>query len=388
MDKKKIAEVFETLNDDQKIAVGELLQGALEGDESMKHSDIDQSEILSAGKRMGSLKDAVLTHSQGYGISNINELFPEAKNLNNPPTFLNNNVAWVNKVLSSTHKSPFSRIKSMFADITGDSIRAKGYVKGSLKEEDVFGLLKRTTGPTTVYKKQKLDRDDIIDITDFNVVAWIKSEMKLKLDEELARAILIGDGRLSSDNDHIDQECIRPVFNDSDLYTIKAAIDTEIPNKYKSFIRTAVKIRKDYKGSGEPTLYTTEDVVSEMLLLEDSNGRAIYGSVQALCNILRVKEIVTIPHMEGLVREVESDANTHNVMGIIVNLSDYNVGSDRGGEISMFDDFDIDYNQQKYLIETRRSGALTVPYSAIVIEDVVAPAPVQEPTGVNDESVE
>ena len=268
--------------------------------------------------------------------------------------------------MNGVHHTPFSRIKSMFADITEDDARAKGYIKGNLKKEEVFSLLKRTTTPTTIYKKQKLDRDDVIDITDFDVVAWLKTEMRMMLDEEIARAILIGDGRLSSSDDKINEQNIRPIVSDADLYTIKTKItiaaNATSDDKAKAFIRSVIKSRKNYKGSGEPTLYTTEDLVTDCLLLEDNTGRVIYDSLEKLKNVLRVKEIVTVPVMEGL-----KDAEGNDVLAIVVNLADYNVGADKGGAINMFDDFDIDYNQQKYLIETRCSGALTKPYSAIAI---------------------
>lgn len=372
MNKKEIAEIFDTLNNDQRDAVCTILEGALDKEpEEMKHSDITASELLAQGRKMGSLREAVLEHAENYGIKGIETLFPDPKNLNNPPGFINNETGWVSKVLNGVYKSPFSRIKSSFADITADAARAKGYTKGNRKKEEVFTLLKRTTSPTTIYKKQKLDRDDIIDITDFDVVSWIRAEMRMKLDEEIARAILIGDGRLISDDDHIDEQCIRPIYNDDDLYSIKYAIDSNFGIE-KGFVVACLKSRKQYKGSGEPVLFTTEDLVSDLLLLEDNNGRAMYGSVQTLCNALRVKDIITVSAMEGLTRPA-GDGKTHNVKGIIVNLRDYNVGADRGGQISMFQDFDIDYNQHKYLIETRCSGALTVPYSAIVIEEVVTP---------------
>lgn len=272
--------------------------------------------------------------------------------------------------MSSVHHTPFSRIKSIFADITEEDARAKGYIKGHLKKEEVFSMLKRATTPTTIYKKQKLDRDDVIDITDFDVVAWLKSEMRVMLDEEIARATLVGDGRLASSDDKINEQNIRPIWTDAELYTIKAPI-TVVANatadqKAKEFIRTAIKSRKNYKGSGEPTLYTTEDVLTDCLLLEDTTGRVIYDSVDKLTTALRVKEIITVPVMENLSRV--DGATTYGLMGIIVNLNDYNIGADKGGAVNMFDDFDIDYNAQKYLIETRCSGALIKPYSAIALE--------------------
>ena len=370
MNKNQIAEVFGTLNDEQRDAVCQMLEDALSKNtetEEVKHSEtIDVKQIFEDGIKFGSLKESILSHAETYGIQQIEQLFPEPKNLNNPPQFLNNEIGWVSTVLNGVHKSPFARIKSQFADITEDAIRAKGYLKTNKKKEHVFGMLKRTTSPTTIYTKQKIDRDDVIDITDFNVVSWIKEEMKLKLNEEIARAILIGDGRLASDNDRIDPECIRPIYNDDDLYTVKADI-TGTENVYKEFIRTCIRNRKKYKGSGSPILFTTEDLISEILLLEDNNGRRIYTSVQEIATLLRVSSIVAVPHMEGLVRTA-SDGKKYDVYGLMVNLRDYSVGTNNGGQISMFDDFDIDYNQQKYLMETRFSGALTVPYSAMVIE--------------------
>ena len=374
MNKNQIAEVFGTLNDEQRDAVCQMLEDALSKNaetEEVKHSEtIDVKQIFEDGIKFGSLKESILSHAETYGIQEIEQLFPQPKNLNNPPKFLNNEIGWVSTVLNGVHKSPFARIKSQFADITEDSIRAKGYLKTNKKKEHVFGILKRTTGPTTIYTKQKLDRDDIIDITDFDVVSLIKEEMKLKMKEELARAILIGDGRLASDNDRIDPECIRPIYNDDDLYTVKAEIKEVMdyePEFYDEFINTIIRNRKNYKGSGSPTLFTTDDVICEILLLKDMNGRRIYNSVQEIATLLRVNNIVTVPHMEGLVRAA-SDGKQYDVLGIIVNLRDYSVGTNNGGQLSMFDDFDIDYNQQKYLLETRCSGALTVPYSAMVIE--------------------
>ena len=374
MNKNQIAEVFGTLNDEQRDAVCQMLEDALSKNaetEEVKHSEtIDVKQIFEDGIKFGSLKESILSHAETYGIQEIEQLFPQPKNLNNPPKFLNNEIGWVSTVLNGVHKSPFARIKSQFADITEDSIRAKGYLKTNKKKEHVFGILKRTTGPTTIYTKQKIDRDDVIDITDFDVVSLIKEEMKLKMKEELARAILIGDGRLASDNDRIDPECIRPIYNDDDLYTVKAEIKEVMdyePEFYDEFINTIIRNRKNYKGSGSPTLFTTDDVICEILLLKDMNGRRIYNSVQEIATLLRVNNIVTVPHMEGLTRKA-ADGKEYNVYGIIVNLRDYSVGTNNGGQLSMFDDFDIDYNQQKYLLETRFSGALTVPYSAMVIE--------------------
>ena len=389
---KTIGEVFESLNEEQKNAVYALVGQALEGkdmesdeeDEKMKHNvfdnDKNQDEVLSHdametiiadGKRYGSLKESFLAHAQEYGIESIDYLFPEAKNLNNPPDFIKREMGWVSKVMNGVHHTPFSRIKSMFADITEDEARAKGYIKGKLKKEEVFSLLKRTTTPTTIYKKQKLDRDDVIDITDFDVVAWLKSEMRMMLNEEIARAILVGDGRLASSDDKINESNIRPIWKDEDLYNIKATIDVAASatpdQKAKAFIRAVIKSRKNYRGSGNPALFTTEDVLTDCLLLEDNQGRVIYDTEEKLRTALRVREIITVPVMEGLTR-TDDQSETLELMGIIVNLADYNVGADKGGAVSMFDDFDIDYNQQKYLIETRCSGALIKPFSAITLE--------------------
>lgn len=386
-----VADVFNTLNEKQKTVVYAMIGQALEdnnnsegGDEEMKHNVFDKDTenqenvlshdametIIADGKRYGSLKESFLAHAEEYGIKEIETLFPEPKSLNNPPEFIKREMGWVQKVMSGVHHTPFSRIKSMFADITEDDARAKGYIKGKLKKEEVFSLLKRTTTPTTIYKKQKLDRDDVIDITDFDVVAWLKSEMRMMLDEEIARAILVGDGRLASSDDKINESNIRPIWKDDDLYNIKATIEVDAAatpdQKAKAFIRACIKSRKNYKGSGTPTLYTTEDVLTDCLLLEDVNGRVIYDTEEKLRTALRVNAIVTVPVMEGLTREDSGD--TLNLMGIIVNLADYNVGADKGGAINMFDDFDIDYNQQKYLIETRCSGALIKPFSAITLE--------------------
>ena len=351
------------------------------GNEDMKHNVFDTEEetmgntlthaemetIISDGKRYGSLKESFLAHADEYGIQDIEMLFPEARTLNNTPEFIKRDIGWVSKVMGAVHKTPFSRIKSVFADITEDEARAKGYIKGKMKKEEVFSLLKRSTTPTTIYKKQKLDRDDVIDITDFDVVAWIKGEMRIMLDEEIARAILLGDGRLASDDDKINESNIRPVIKDADLYTIKKTVDVassaDDDAVAKAFIRTVIKSRKDYKGSGNPTLFTTEDMLTNMLLLTDEMGRDLYESEDKLRTKLRVKEIVTVEVMEGM-----NGAGEKPLMGVLVNLNDYNVGADKGGAVNMFDDFDIDYNQMKYLMETRCSGALIKPYSAITYE--------------------
>lgn len=393
-DEETVSDVFETLSEKQKTVVYAMIGQALEeneksedndndskgGDNTMKHnvfdtedntqgnflSHADAEAIFADVKRYGSLRDAVLAH----GIEDIEYLFPDAKNVTNTPQFIQREMGWVQKVMKGVHHTPFSRIKSIFADITEDDARARGYIKGTLKKEEVFSLLKRTTTPTTIYKKQKLDRDDVVDITDFDVVAWLKSEMRVMLDEEIARAVLVGDGRLASSDDKVNEQNIRPIWTDAALYTIKAPVTVAAAatadQKAKAFIRAAIKSRKNYKGSGEPTLYTTEDVLTDCLLMEDTTGRIIYDSTTKLATALRVKEIVTIPVMEDLSRTVGSDE--YALMGIIVNLSDYNIGADKGGAVNMFDDFDIDYNAQKYLIETRCSGALTKPYSAIALE--------------------
>ena len=401
---KTVQDVIDTMNEEQKKVMMYLVGVAAEkggtkendeneGDEDMKHNVFDGSDeytgsadqnelthsqietIISDGKKYGSLRDSFLAHADDYGIKDIDWLFPEAKTFTDKPEFISRKMEWVSTVMSGVHKSPFSRIKSMFADITEDEARAKGYIKGNLKKEEVFSLLKRTTTPTTIYKKQKLDRDDIIDITDFDVVAWIKAEMRVMLDEEIARAILVGDGRLSSDDDKINEDNIRPIWKEADLFCIKkeVTIGADDDATAKNFIRAAIKSRKDYRGSGNPVLFTTEDFLTDMLLLEDSIGHKLYKTEAELATALRVSKVVTVPVMENLTRTVtkSGQAYTNTLMGIIVNLNDYNVGADKGGAISMFDDFDIDYNQQKYLIETRCSGALTKPFSAIVLEKSV-----------------
>ena len=398
---KTVAEIIESMNEEQKTVmygmIGEALKHVDEkeeddGDENtdeeeneVKHNvfdNEDQKDVLSHSdmqaifadaKRHGSLKESVLAH----GIEDIETLFPEPKSMNNPPEWINREMGWVKNVMGAVHHTPFSRIKSMFADLTEDDARAKGYIKGNFKKEQVFSLMKRTTTPTTIYKKQKLDRDDVIDITDFDVVAWLKAEMRMMLEEELARAILVGDGRPASSDDKINELNIRPIWTDDDFYTIKKKISvtptaTE-DQKAKAFIRACVKSRKEYKGSGNPTLYTTEDVLTDLLLLEDSTGRIIYETEDKLRSALRVSAIVTVPAMEGL-RRTDGESNVLDLMGIIVNLNDYNVGADKGGAVNMFDDFDIDYNAQKYLIETRCSGALIKPFSAIALEMTTSPS--------------
>lgn len=407
-DDETIADIFETLSEKQKNVIYALIAEAIsenkgkenednkEEDSVMKHNVFEQqngdqqenvlchADVKAAfddAKRYGSLKDSFvahglkevtyMAHADGdYGIKNIDYLFPEARNVNNTIDFIKREDSWVRDFMSRVHRSPFSRIKSVHANITEDEARAKGYIKGNMKKEEVFTLLKRSTTPTTVYKKQKLDRDDVLDITDLDTVALVKGEMRGMLDEEIARAALVGDGRSASDDDKINEVNIRPIWTDADLYSIKVPITVAAGDddnkKATNFIRAAIKSRKNFRGSGTPVLYTTEDMLSDMLLLTDTTGRDIYDTVEKLCKKLRVSEIITVPVMEGLTRQV--DSKTRTLAGIIVNLQDYNIGADKGGSINMFEDFDIDYNQMKYLIETRCSGALTKPYSAMVLE--------------------
>ena len=393
---KTVQDVLNTLTNEQKTVVYGLIGSIFNsedeteenedetegGDDSMKHNVFDTTydsqpdNVLTAAEfgdvmkdisRYGSLKDSFIAH----GIDQIDYLFPEARNLNTPPDFIQREMGWVRTVMSGVHHTPFSRIKSMYADLTEDDARAKGYFKGNPKTEEVFGLLKRQTTPTTVYKKQKLDRDDVVDITDFDVIAWLKNEMRAMLDEELARAYLIGDGRSVSSDDKINEQNIRPIMKDDDLYSIKVAVpltnNMTDDQKGKAFIRAAVKARKDYKGTGEPTLFTTDENLINLRLIEDGIGHLLYDSDAKLASALRVKNIVTVPVMEQV-----TGPNGGELLGIIVNLTDYNVGADKGGAVSMFDDFDIDYNQQKYLIETRCSGALIKPFSAIVLESSIS----------------
>lgn len=412
---KTVKDVLDTLSEEQQAAVAYIIGKALEEKGgSVEHNDDDDEEdnpdmkhnvfdpenaaaptlshddmqkILKDAKRLGSLKQAVLEHCEAggddtealqdviqhadgdYGVTNVGYLFPDARKMTNEPIFIQRDQTWVSQVMSKVHRTPFSRIKSIFADITEDEARAKGYIKGKLKKEEVFSLLKRTTTPTTIYKKQKMDRDDQLDITDFNVVAWLKSEMRMMLNEELARAILIGDGRLASSDDKINEQNIRPVWTDSELFTVKYPVTAGASDAEhaKNFIKAVVKSRKLYKGSGNPDLYTTEDMLTEMLMLEDTTGRVLYDTVEKLRTALRVNSIVTIESMVGLTRSDDA-GKTQALDALLVNLNDYNVGADKGGEVNMFDDFDIDYNQYKYLMETRCSGALTRPYAAIAFE--------------------
>ena len=424
-DDKTVADVLKTFTPDQQKVLYQLVTDALAakdeaqdeaqdetnekkdennkngGNNTMKHNVFDNSEqnenvlqhddfqaIISDAKRYGSMREAFenyakdhdvdineLTHSADYGIENIGYLFSDDKAVTREPIMVSRNMDWVAKFTNSVRHTPFSRIKSLFANITEDDARAKGYIKGNVKKEEVFTLLKRSTTPTTVYKKQKIDRDDVIDIVDFDVVAWLKREMRVMLDEEIARAALVGDGRVSSSDDKIDPIHIRPIWTDDDFYTIKQTVSVASSDNEstiaKNFIKQCIKARKNYKGSGNPTLYTTEDMLTDMLLLEDTTGRVIYESTAKLATTLRVKEIVTVPVMENLTR-TDEHSKIHTLLGIIVNPYDYTIGADKGGAVNMFDDFDIDYNQQKYLIETRCSGALTLPYSAIAVEKVSA----------------
>ncbi len=402
---KTVGEVFDTLNEDQKTAVYAIIGQAIEDakggnneeDDNVKHNLFDaddnyeEGEILSHeeieqvfadAKRLGSLKEACLMHSidttgmdtaigqQTYGFNDADMLLPEYKSLNNPPEWIKRNTDWVSSVLNGASKTPFSRIKSLYANITEDDARAKGYMKGGLKKEEVFTTLKRVTGPCTIYKKQKLDRDDILDITDFDIVPWIKAEMEVMLDEELARAILIGDGRDNLSEDKIKEDCIRPIAKDVPLFNIKVDVEAEAgatgAEKADAIIEAILRARKNYKGSGNPALYTTEDWLTEMLLLKDGIGHRLYKTEQELATALRVSRIVTVEVMEG--QKIDSK----DLVGVIVNMKDYNLGNDKNAAKGIFDDFDIDYNQYKYLIETRRSGALVRPFSAMTVTLSVA----------------
>ncbi|MBQ0141852.1 MAG: phage major capsid protein [Prevotellaceae bacterium] len=377
---KTVGDVFNELTEEQKTVVYALIGQALEGknkeDANMKHNVFENDQynddemihaametIIADGKRCGSLKESFLQHADEYGIKDIDWLFPDAKNLTDKPGFIKRNPdAWVDVVMNGVHHTPFSRIKMMFADLREDEARAKGYAKkAQLKKEEVFGLIKRTVDPTTIYKKQKLDRDDIIDITDFDVVSWLKGEMRMMLDEEIARAILFGDGRTALDADKIDSTKIIPIVADAALYTINATAAT---NSAKDLIAAAVRGQNDYEGSGNTTMFVANSTVTEMLLIEDTNQHRLYKDMHELALACSVNKIVKVP--DSIVPE--------GVAAVIVDLNDYNVGADKGGSVNMFDDFDIDYNQQKYLIETRCSGALTKPFSAIVIKKADAEA--------------
>ena len=402
-----IGEIFNTLSDKQKKAVYAIVGSIMddedgddeeeddseEDDADMKHNVFDtetnpmdvishdeMTAVITDARSRGSMKDAALAH----GITNVGNLFPEAQTIEKTPEFYKRDTDWVSVVMNGVHRSPFSRVKSTYADITADDARARGYVKGNQKAEETIAALKRVTTPTTIYKLQKLDRDDVVDITDFDVVAWIKGEMRMMLDEEIARAILVGDGRNASSNDKINEQNIRPIWKDDEAYTIhhiaELAKDATQDDVAIAFIRDSVKSRKDYKGSGNPILFTTEDHLTNMLLLEDRVGRRLYDTVEKLATAMRVSRIITVPVMEGLTRTTTSadvgvtSGTTVYLAGIIVNLGDYNVGADRGGEVNLFDDFDINYNKQEYLIETRCSGAMIRPKGAIALEYYMATA--------------
>lgn len=398
-DEETVADVLNTLTDKQKDAVyyviGQAIEDAqqddtddtddtdkeeamhsniFEGDDTLKGTDdeiaLAHSAVVDAledarSHNLSSFKDAFLQHAGTYGIDNIEVLFPDARTVTDEPTFIKRRTDWVSGVLNDAKHSPFSRIKSIHADITDDKARALGYTKGNRKKEEVFKLLKRVTTPTTVYKKQKFDRDDLIDITDLNVVAWVKKEMRLMLDEEIARALLIGDGRDISSQDKINEENIRPIWKDDSLYAIKVLLEKKVVGE--DLVDAFIKSFADYEGTGAPKLYTTQTVVTELLLLKDKIGRRLYETKASLAAALGVSEIVEVPVMKGAARDTKKNGKA-DLVGIIVNLADYTIGADKGGEVNMFDDFDIDFNQFKYLLETRISGALTQPKTAIVIE--------------------
>lgn len=396
--KSTVKNMIDSLNNEQKETVYALVGSASEGkssgeekenddkkgeDSSMKHNVFENeeknetlvhSEILADAvadaKKFGSMKESIIEHAAANNIENIDYLFPEAKELNTPPVVIKDNEEWVNVIMSSVRRSPFSRVKTTFAKMDETTARAKGYIKGKMKADIALSLLKRVTTPTTVYIKNTMDRDDVIDITDFDVVAWLKGEMRGQLNKELALAMLLGDGRNVSDDNKINEQNIRPIVSDDNLYTIKYEIKSgrdykntansvsENDSLSKGIVRGAIKSRKEYKGSGKPTFFTTEDILTDLLLIEDQNGRVIYDSIEKLATAMRVSKIVTVPEMESKT----------DIYGVIVNFNDYTAGADKGGRVGMFDDFDIDYNQMKYLMETRMSGALTVPYSAIVLK--------------------
>lgn len=405
-DEPTIGEILSTLNEEQRAAVSMLFEAALEEsefddededeDDDIEHSyyeeedemtikhnlfegeanydgDVlthaDMEEIIADAKIVGSMREAALQH----GITGIDVLFPDAQLVTNPPAMISRRMEWVSGVLSGVHKSPFSRIKSTAANITADEARARGYIKGNKKIEEQIAVLKRVTTPQTVYKLQKLDRDDIIDITDFDVVAWLKQEMRMMLDEELARAILVGDGRLASSQDKINENNIRPIWSDDDMYAVHTEVDVDGMSKVEraqAFIDACIKARKAYKGSGSPTMFIGADQLTELRLLRNSIGERLFKNDQELADELRVSRIVEIELFDGLTRTVDGD--TKELGAIIVNLGDYTVGADKGGEVSLFDDFDLNYNKYEYLIETRCCGALTQPASALVIEFPVA----------------
>lgn len=398
-----IADIYNTLTDKQKMVVNALIGAALEEkaqnnnqeeDEKMKHNAFEQTneietnvlshsdlvDVIADAKKFGSLKDAYIAKCNEkevdlqHSINNLDVLFPEAKAINNTPVTINDDTSWVAKVMGGVHHTPFSRVKMMAFDITGEEARARGYIKGNKKEEEVIGALRRETSPQTVYKLQKLDRDDIIDVTDFDVVAYIKNEMRGKLDEEIARAVLIGDGRSSASKDKINPLHIRPILGDDSTYVVSKQLKRDASeDEYafaKQFIKAVIKSRKEYKGKGNPTLFCTEDLLTDMLLIEDRNQRVIYDTMDKLKTALRVVDIVTVPCFDNQTRKV-GEQNL-KLMAILVNLSDYDIGADKGGAVSMFDDFDINFNKYEYLIETRCSGAMVQPYGAITFEEQVA----------------
>lgn len=398
-----IADVYNTLTEKQKLVVNALIGAALEEkaenddqeeDEKMKHNAFEQTneietnvlshsdlvDVIANAKKTGSLKDSYIAKCNEkdvdlqHSINNLDVLFPEVKAINNTPVTINDDTNWVAKVMGGVHHTPFSRVKMMAFDITGEEARARGYIKGNQKEEEVIGALRRETSPQTVYKLQKLDRDDIIDVTDFDVVAYIKNEMRGKLDEEIARAILIGDGRSSASKDKINPLHIRPILGDDPTYVVSKQLKRDASaDEYtfaKQFIKTVIKSRKEYKGKGNPTLFCTEDLLTDMLLIEDRNQRVIYDTMDKLKTALRVVDIVTVPCFDNQTRKV-GEQNL-KLMAILVNLSDYNIGADKGGAVSMFDDFDINFNKYEYLIETRCSGAMVQPYGAVTFEEQVA----------------
>jgi hypothetical protein len=406
---KTIKEVFDTLNEEQKEAVNLVVGMALEekegkkadkeddkddkdngGEEDMKHNVFEQdkenndvlqhsaiiADAIADAKKYGSMKESFIEHAAINNIEGLDKLFPDATELYPEPKVIEEDNSWVAKVMNSVKHTPFSRVKTTFGRISEDEARAKGYIKGNKKTNIKMSFLNRVTTPTTVYIKNEIDRDDVIDITSFDIVAWQKREMRKNLDKELALAILFGDGRDVSDQNKINEQNIRPIVSDNEMYTIQYVVTEGVDykngdnsasdndSKAKGVIRAAIKSRKNYKGSGKPTFFTTEDQLTELLLIEDQNGRLIYESIEKLATAMRVSEIVTIPEMEKYT----------NLYGVIVNLNDYTAGADKGGSVNMFDDFDIDYNQMKYLMETRMSGALTVPYSAIVLKKTDGPA--------------
>ncbi len=407
-DNPTIGDIIETMTDEQKDVLTYLVDQALskEGDDeqnsdpdnnvahsatkeaNVKHNVFDSTAgdrglklehsqikaIFDEAESYGTLSESVMAHAQTYGISNIELLFPDAKEMNNPPEFIQKEKPWVQAVVGGTKHTPFSKIRTTFADISGDDARARGYQKGNLKKEEVFKLLRRETTSQTVYKKQKLDHDDIIDITDFDVVSWIKAEMQVKLKEELARAILFGDGRSVTSEDKIQEDHIRPILSDDAFYSIKRTLSKDTAIGDGALIDIVAESMLDYEGSGSPTFFAHKKVIFDMLHQRDKMGRRLYNTREELANALEVGSIVDVDPMKGLTRTLGASegGGTANVLGIIVNMSDYNIGTNKGGEVNFFDDFDIDYNQMKYLYETRLSGALVEPYSAVVIEQKTA----------------